>query len=70
MRGKERQNRKDKYNGKEKRDKRGGLANQYEEEEEKGKTEMIKRLDKESDSRRTWEERQGARKNNREIGHE
>lgn len=64
MRGKERQNRKDKYNGKEK-NKRVGL-----EEEEKGKTEMIKRLDKESDSRRMWEERQGARKNNREIGHE
>lgn len=42
MRGKEKQNRKDKYNGKEKRDKRGGLVNQYEEEEEKGKTEMIK----------------------------
>lgn len=48
----------------------GGLVNQYEEEEEKGKTEMIKWSDKESDSRRTWEERQGARKNNREIGHE
>lgn len=42
MRGKERQNRKDKYSGKEKRDKRRGLANQYEEEEEKGKTETTK----------------------------
>lgn len=40
MRGKEKQNRKDKYNGKE--TKGGGLVNQYEEEEEKGKTEMIK----------------------------